>query len=199
MDGVLIAGDLFDHGRVPDDLLAWTAKELDRAERPVVLMVGNHDVLNEDSVHNRFRGPERCANLVLLDDPDGSIVEIEGTDVVVWGRAMREHEPKYRPLAGIPDRPENRWGIVAGHGILIRRNRPSHHASPIHMEEIEAVEWDYVALGHHHAFTVLREAPNPALYPGATAYSRHGEAGAVLVTFTSGAGVTYNWTSLGSV
>src|SRR3974390_2108423 len=108
VDGILIAGDLFDHGRVPDDLLAWTAKELDRAERPVVLMVGNHDVLNEASVHNRFRGPERCANLVLLDDPDGSVVEMEGTDVVVWGRAMREHEPKHRPLAGIPDEPEGR-------------------------------------------------------------------------------------------
>lgn len=198
LDGILIAGDLFDHGRVPEELLAWTARELDRTGLPVVLMVGNHDVLSDDSVHHRFRGPERCAHVALLDDPDGSVVPLEGTDVVVWGRAMREHQPCYRPLAGIPPRPSGSWGIVAGHGVLIRGTRRTHHGSPIHLEEIAAVDWDYLALGHHHAFMVLREAPRPAVYPGATAYSRHGEAGAVIVTFDV-EGASYEWRSLGTV
>jgi DNA repair exonuclease SbcCD nuclease subunit len=199
VDAVLIVGDLFDHGRVSEDLLAWTAKELDRAERPVVLMVGNHDVLNDASVHHRFRGPERCAEVTLLDDPDGTIVEVPGTDVVVWGRAMQEHEPRYRPLAGVPPKPEGRWGIAAGHGVLTRGDRPSHHASPISMAEIEAIDWDYVALGHYHGHKVLREPPRPALYPGATAYSRRGEAGVVMVDFWPGRGVTYEWNPLGPV
>ena len=199
VDAVLIVGDLFDHARVPDELLAWTAKELDRAERPVVLMVGNHDVLDEASVHYRFRGPERCVNLMLLDDPDGSIVDVPGTDVVVWGRAMREHEPGYRPLAGVPPKPDGRWGIAAGHGVLTRGERRSHHSSPITMSEIEAIDWDYVALGHYHGHKVLREAPRPALYPGATAYSKQGEAGVVLVEFAPDAGASYEWRSLGPV
>ena len=199
VDGVLIVGDLFDHGRVPDDLLAWTARELDRAERPIVLMVGNHDVLDEASVHYRFRGPQRCANVTLLDDPAGSLVEVAGTDVVVWGRAIREHEPGYRPLSGLPAKPGDRWAVACGHGILIRGDRKSHHASPISTAEIDSIDWDYVALGHHHAHTVVREAPRPALYPGATAYSRRGEPGVVLVDFTPDQGVTYEWSPLGPV
>ena len=198
VDAVLIVGDLFDHGRVSDELLAWTAKELNRAERPVVLMVGNHDVLNDTSVHHRFRAPERCANVTMLDDPDGSVVEVPGTDVVVWGRAMVEHEPRYRPLAGVPKKPATRWGVVAGHGVLIRRVRPSHHASPISLAEIDAIDWDYIALGHNHGHEVIRESPRPAVYPGATAYSRRGEPGVIMVEFRPGSGVTFQWTSLGT-
>jgi DNA repair protein SbcD/Mre11 len=39
VDAVLVAGDLFDHARVSEDLLGWTAKQLDRAERPVILLI----------------------------------------------------------------------------------------------------------------------------------------------------------------
>ncbi len=184
VDAVLVAGDLFDHGRVSDDLLAWTAKQLDRAERPVILLVGNHDPLNEASVHRRFRSSERCARVTMLDDPDGSMVEVPGTDVVVWGRAMVQHEPSFRPLAGVPPKPGGRWTVVACHGLVLDGDRPSHHSSLITPVELDAIDWHYVALGHHHGHKVVREAPCPAVYPGSTARRRgDGEARAVLVTF----------------
>lgn len=196
VDAVLIAGDLFDHARVSDDLLAWTAKQLDRVQRPVVLLVGNHDTLHDASVHDRFRVEERCAEVSFLDDPEGSTVEIPGTDITVWGRAMVEHLPSFRPLDGIPAKPVDRWAVVAGHGLVLMNDRPSHHASPIAPAEIEAVDWDYVALGHHHAHKVLREPPRPAVYPGATARSRKGQPGAVLVDFVPDLGVNFEWTAL---
>lgn len=198
VDGLLIAGDLFDHARVPDELLDWTARQLDRAGRPVVLLVGNHDTLHEASVHHRFRAPERCAQVMLLDDPDGSIVEVPGTDVVVWGRAMIEHEPGFRPLAGVPPKPQERWGVVAGHGLAVGDGRVTHHSSPISESELAAIEWDYVALGHHHGHQVLREMPCPAVYPGATSSSRRGEAGVVLVDFSPGADASFEWVALAS-
>ena len=43
VDALLVAGDLFDHGGIAEELLAWTAKQLDRVERPVILLAGNHD------------------------------------------------------------------------------------------------------------------------------------------------------------
>jgi len=196
VDSVLVAGDLFDHARVPDDLLAWTAKQLDRAERPVVLLVGNHDTLHDASVHHRFGAPERCAHVTLLDDPEGSTVEVEGTDIVVWGRAMIEHERSYKPLAGIPPKPEGKWGIVAGHGLVTPDERPTHHGSPITPSELAGVEWDYIALGHLHGFRVLQEAPAPAIYPGATASSQKGEPGVVLVSFAPESGTTFEWVGL---
>ena len=119
VDAVLIVGDLFDHARVRDDILEWTADQLDRLGRPVVLLVGNHDALHEQSVHHRFEAQSRCRDVLFLDDPDGSIVEVPGTDIVVWGRAMVEHEPAFQPLAGSPSRRSGMWNIIAGHGLVI--------------------------------------------------------------------------------
>jgi DNA repair exonuclease SbcCD nuclease subunit len=196
VDAILIAGDLFDHARVPDSLLEWTAKQLDRAERPVVLLAGNHDPLNGQSVHHRFSASDRCAQATLLDQANGSTVEVPGADIVVWGRAMAEHVPSFRPLDGVPPKPAGRWSVVAGHGITLATDQRSHHGSPITPAEIAVIDWDYVALGHHHGHKVLREAPRPVLYSGATARSYKGAPGAVIVDFTPGAGAAFEWTPL---
>jgi 3',5'-cyclic AMP phosphodiesterase CpdA len=112
VDLLLITGDLFDHSRVRDPLLEWTAEGLDRSDRPVVLIVGNHDSLNEASVHHRFSAGSRCQQVTVLDDPDGASDEVPGTDIVVWGKAMVEHETAYRPLGGAPGRVEGRWTLL---------------------------------------------------------------------------------------
>jgi DNA repair exonuclease SbcCD nuclease subunit len=199
VDVVLIAGDLFDHARVDDDLLAWTATQLERAARPVVVLVGNHDSLHESSVHHRFRVAEPCSNVFLLDQPAGSMVEIPESDIVVGGRAMVDHDRGFRPLAGVPERPEGRWGVIAAHGLAYPDDRPNHHGSPISHAELAGTGWDYVALGHHHGHRVVREAPTPAVYPGATATARRGEAGVVLVEFGCGSGesaVAFEWVAI---
>lgn len=196
VDAVLVVGDLFDHARVSDELLAWTAKELAHVERPVVLLVGNHDALDDTSVHHRFRVAERCPNVTLVEDPDGELVEIPGTDLVVWGRAMVRHERAYKPLAGVPDKPAGRWGVVAAHGLVLRDDRPSHHSSPMRPSELDDIAWDYVALGHQHGHDVIREAPCPVVYPGATARSLRGEPGAVVVKFSEDTGTTFEWVAL---
>lgn len=196
-DGLLIAGDLFDHARVPEELLSWTAGQLDRAGCPVVLLPGNHDTLHADSVHYRFRPAQRCAAVTLLDNPDGAVAELPGTDVVVWGRAMIDHTPAFRPLAGVPAKPAGRWGVVAGHGQVLAGDRPRHHSSPIAPAELAAIDWDYIALGHQHGHQVLRDGPAPAVYPGATASSRRGEPGVVLVEFSPQSGAVFEWAALG--
>jgi exonuclease SbcD len=196
VDAVLVAGDLFDSARMPESLLAWTARQLDRAGRPVVLLAGNHDVLDEHSVYYRFDVGQRCAQTTLLDQPDGSIAEVPGTDIVVWGRAMPEHAPWFRPLAGVPPKPSDRWSIVAGHGLVLADDRNGHHGSPITPADIAAVDWDYVALGHVHVHQVLREAPQPVLYSGATLRSHQGKPGAVIVAFTPSTGASFEWMPL---
>lgn len=196
VDAVLITGDLFDHARVPDELLAWTAGQLDRLPCPVVLLAGNHDTLHDASVHHRFRVPERCGHVQLLDDPDGSAVEVPEADLVVWGRAMEEHQPGFRPLDGLPPRPDGAWAVVAAHGLAGDDEVLAGRSSPITDAELDAVDWDYVALGHVHGHRVLRGAPRPIVYPGATAASKAGEAGVVLVSLTPGVGASVEWTSL---
>jgi len=194
VDAVLIAGDLFDHARVPDAVLDLAADELERLGRPVVLLPGNHDVLDARSVHGRFEVARRCANVQLLDDPDGSTVDVPGTDIVVWGRGMVEHEPRYRPLAGLPARRPDAWCIAAAHGLIVDDER-SGRSSTILPDDLD-VDWDYVALGHIHQHRVVTAPRTVACYPGATASSRDGAPGVVLVELRPGRPVELTWTTL---
>src|SRR5262245_30890568 len=53
VDLVLIAGDLFDHNRVPDDLVEFVRGELGRLRQPVVILPGNHDALYPSAIYDR--------------------------------------------------------------------------------------------------------------------------------------------------
>jgi DNA repair protein SbcD/Mre11 len=46
VDLLLIAGDLFDSNRPGGDVVDFAIQELRRAERPIVVLPGNHDCLN---------------------------------------------------------------------------------------------------------------------------------------------------------
>jgi len=195
VDAVLIAGDLFDNARVSDDSLTWTADQLDSVPCPVVIIPGNHDVLAEISVYHRLDLAARCSRVHFIDRPEGQLVEVPGTDVVVWGRAMVQHEPGYRPFAGLPAPSADRWTIAAGHGLVLD-DGPAARSSPIFTSDLAAVAWDYVALGHVHRYEEVRDEPTPARYPGATADSRDGRAGLVLVDFVPGVGARPRWVAL---
>ena len=196
VDAVLIAGDLFDHVRVSDATLRWTAEQFGRLACPVVVIRGNHDVVDGRSVHERLMTVTGLEHVRVIDDHDGRVVEIPGTDVVVWGRAMLEHEPGYRPFAGLPEPPAGRWTIATGHGLVLEDGSAG-RSSPIFASDLAAVTWDYVALGHVHAYLEVRDHPTPVRYPGATAASHNGMPGVVLVDFIPGTGARPRWVGLG--
>jgi DNA repair exonuclease SbcCD nuclease subunit len=195
VDLVLIAGDMFDHSRVKEPMLEWTAEQLDRTDRPVVLIVGNHDCLDANSVHHRFAAGSRCQQVQFLDDHDGTTVEVPGTDIVVWGKAMPEHEPRFRPLLGSPPRADGRWHVVAGHGLVMESQGDLRRSSPIYPADIAALDADYVALGHIHAHGIVSEQPL-TVYSGSTANSRKGEPGCVVVDLVAGGPPALRWEPL---
>ncbi len=195
VDAVVIAGDLFDHCRVADDTLRWAAEQLARLACPIVLIRGNHDVFDGRSVHERFLPVATLEQLHVIAEHEGRIVELPGTDVVVWGRAMLEHEPAYRPFEGLPAPPPDRWTIATGHGLVVD-DGPASRSSPIYASDLAAVTWDYVALGHVHVYLEVRDRPTPVRYPGATASSRDGKPGVVLVDFVPGSGARPRWVPL---
>ena len=187
VDAVLVVGDLFDSARMSEETLDWTAGQLDQLGCPVVILPGNHDVFDAGSVHHRFDVAARCAHVQFVDDHDGRLVEVPGTDLVVWGRAMPEHEPGYLPFAGLPPAPAGKWAIAAGHG-LVMDDGPAHRSSPIFASDLADVQWDYVALGHVHRYQEVRDEPTPVRYSGATAEALKGDPGVVLVDFVPGVG-----------
>jgi DNA repair protein SbcD/Mre11 len=191
-DALLIAGDLFDHSRVGPEIVLWVADELNRFPGTVVLLVGNHDCLDETSVHHRHDLRALCDRLIMLNDPDGTSVDVPDSDITVWGRGMVEHAPEFRPLANAPVGRSDRWSVIAAHGLL---DAEPGRSSPIMSTELAELTADYVALGHIHVHTIVREQP-PTRYSGSTVTYGRGKSGCLVVDFIPDAGAIVEWVAL---
>jgi len=190
VDLLLIAGDLFDSNRPSGDVVDFAIQELRRAGRPIVMIPGNHDCLNTQSIYRQVNLPAACTDLVLISHPNGERHQLAVPNLVLWGRGMVEHEPSYRPLGEIPHPQGDAWHIALGHGFFMEEDVPSYRSSPIYAAEIRTSGWDYVALGHCHAFADVSQGPvtayysgAPGFFPGATGADGH----VALVQFEIGA------------
>ena len=169
VDLLLIAGDLFDHNRVPDETVDFVRRELDRLRQPVVILPGNHDCLCPNGIYDRHDLSGRASHVHVIRRLDGETIELPALDALVWGRGMREHEPGFSPLAGIPGRDARRWCLAMGHGFFYEERQRPDRSSPIFADEIRDTGWDYVALGHHHARLDVSQDRVAAHYAGAPA------------------------------
>jgi DNA repair exonuclease SbcCD nuclease subunit len=190
VDLLLIAGDLFDSNRPSSDAVDFAIQELRRARRPIVIIPGNHDCLNAQSIYRQVNLPAACTNLLLMSHPDGERHQLAGPNLVLWGRGMVEHEPAFHPLGGMPRPQGDAWHVALGHGFFMEEDVPSYRSSPIYAGEIRTSGWDYIALGHCHAFAdVSQDAVTayysgaPGFYPGAPGADGH----VALVQFEAGA------------
>lgn len=162
---LVIAGDLFDHNRVSADTLAFTVDALAGASCPVVILPGNHDCLAPDAVlaHPAWEG----SGVHRLRALDGETLHFEHLDLTLWGRAMQDHTPQFRPLAHVPARAGDGWHIGLAHG-LVREEEDALRSAPIAPHEIAASGFDYLALGHVHAPREVSAGGVTAWYPGNT-------------------------------
>lgn len=167
VDLLLIAGDLFDHNRVPDDVVDFVRTELDRLRQPVVILPGNHDCLQTNAIHDRHDLRAGADHVHVIRAFNGETIELPALDAMVWGRAMEEHEPAFQPLAGIPGRDDRRWCLAMGHGFFYEERQRPDRSSPIFADEVRDTGWDYVALGHHHLQANVSQGGVAAWYAGA--------------------------------
>ena len=167
VDLLLIAGDLFDHNRVPDDVVDFVRTELDRLRQPVVILPGNHDCLQTNAIHDRHDLRAGADHVHVIRAFKGETIELPALDAMVWGRAMEEHEPAFQPLAGIPCRDDRRWCLAMGHGFFYEERQRPDRSSPIFADEVRDTGWDYVALGHHHLQANVSQGGVAAWYAGA--------------------------------
>jgi exonuclease SbcD len=175
VDMLLIAGDLFDHNRVPDETIAFVQEQLRRLQRPVVILPGNHDCLYTHAIYDRHNFNAACNNIQVITELHGQVIEFPDLDLVVWGRAMEEHTPDFHPLAHIPTRHDQRWHIAMAHGFFYGTRQQPDRSSPIFADEIRDTGWDYVALGHQHVLTDVSQGQVTAYYSGAPLVNWTGE------------------------
>jgi DNA repair exonuclease SbcCD nuclease subunit len=167
VDLLLIAGDLFDHNRVPDETVAFVRAELDRFRRPVVILPGNHDCLLPNGVYDRHDLTIGAPHVRVIRGLRGEAIDFPELDAIVWGRGMQEHEPAFQPLAHIPPRDDRRWCLALGHGFFFDERQRPDRSSPIFADEIRDTGWDYLALGHQHVQTDVSQDRVVAYYAGA--------------------------------
>jgi DNA repair exonuclease SbcCD nuclease subunit len=165
-DLVLLAGDVFEHVRLPMDLLDRTRELLAKAGRPVVLLPGNHDPALADGVYHRG-GFLDLANVHVIGITHAGAVPFAEWDLEVWGHAHMD----YANMAPLKNpRPRGaRLQIAAAHGHYEPVPDPAkaHHPSWLISDaDIAATDADYVALGHWNRWAEVGDGTVPAFYSG---------------------------------
>lgn len=160
---LLLAGDVFDHNRIPLALIDRAARVLNDTGMSVIILPGNHDPLSADSVYRRG-GLADVPNVHVLGVSSDEEWVDEASGLEVWGRPHLDYAD-YSPLAS-PRPRTTRWQIAMAHGHWVRDDRDQHRSWLIHSEEIEATGADYVALGHWPTPGAAGSGAVPAYYSG---------------------------------
>jgi DNA repair exonuclease SbcCD nuclease subunit len=167
VDMLISAGDLFDHGRVEDEVVSFAVEQLKRLNVPVILLPGNHDCLISGSAYDREALWENSSHIQLITEPEGEMLELPELGISIWGKSIASLEENMRPLEGIPRPVKNGdWYIALAHGYFVDNRRgvfPSYHITE---EEITNCGWDYIAMGHIPLFRCVCAGPVKAYYSG---------------------------------
>ena len=166
VDLLVVAGDFIDNARVREETLEFAAAEVSRAGMPVIVTPGNHDHVGPGTVYDRIDFRAQAPNLLLMRSPEGETVALEELDVQLWGRAHTEQDPRFSPFGDAPPRGDAAWQIAVGHGHFIHRRAALQHSFHILESELEALDRDYVALGHWERLTRVAAGDATAAYSG---------------------------------
>ena len=170
-DLVLLAGDTFDHHRVPQALIERAAAVLASAPMPIVILPGNHDPAVSTAIY-RIGPLAAVGNLHVIGISHDEAVDFPRLSLEVWGRAHHDYEDMI-PFETVRLR-RTRWLIAMAHGHY--EPNPDRSIGPrpswlIGDAEIAATGADYVALGHWNRAVRVGNGTVPAYYSGSPEYA----------------------------
>ena len=166
-DVLLLAGDVFDHNRLPESMLEQATQFFAEADLRFIILPGNHDPLTTDSVYRRGRIAD-LENVDIIGITGQESIVLPEMDMEIWGRPHLDHVDML-PLES-PRPRSTRWQIAMAHGLWV--DSDSHHAWLIYDEHIAATDADYVALGHRDSAERVGNGAVPAYYSGSPDFAR---------------------------
>jgi exonuclease SbcD len=161
VDGLLIAGDLFDSNVQPRRSVERTAAELKRltdAAIRVVIIPGTHDVYDRASVYRAYDlaamaglPPDSDRLAVLTPDRPDDVFGM--LDLAVHGFVFATKRAPRSPLAGFNAAVDGRarWHVGLIHGSLAIPGKTDTDEVVFTADEVAASHLDYLALGHWHS------------------------------------------------
>lgn len=162
-DVLVLAGDVFDHNRLPLTVLDATARLLGDARIPVIILPGNHDCLGPQSVYRRG-GIAEPDNVHVIGVTSDENIVLHDLDLGLWGRPHADYADM-SPLRDAPGR-FARWQVAVAHGHWLEHAHDTHRSWLMTNDEIGSVEADYIALGHWDRATIAGDGTAHAYYSG---------------------------------
>ncbi|OAI39266.1 hypothetical protein AYO38_08035 [bacterium SCGC AG-212-C10] len=162
-DVLVLAGDVFDHNRVPLSEIEGVQRMLADSPLHTVILPGNHDCLVANSVYRRggLADPE---NVDVLGVTVDETLVLPHLDLGVWGRPHVEYA-NMSPLVDAPNR-STRWHLAVAHGHWYVDHADAHRSWLILDEQIAATDADYIALGHWDRALSIGDGARQAYYSG---------------------------------
>ncbi len=159
-DAMVIAGDVFDSPQVDHALIEAAARMLDAAlsERgtPAVVIPGNHDPSEASALWKTFQqslGEQSHVHLVLSP---AAVLLAEGKLIVEAYPCETKYspEPPWIKRVSLSAGAEEAVRVVVAHGTLQGGPVPEGEmeAFPFVGADVDALQADYLALGHFHSF-----------------------------------------------
>lgn len=183
-DLVLLSGDLFDSAQIYRETAQALCRGLSAIPCPVFIAPGNHDCYDSRSPYDGLEWPDNV-HIFTADRVEG--VTLPELNCTVWGRAFVQPHCDRSPLAGFhAPREDGRIHLMTLHADL---SAPSDYG-PITQEEISSSGLDYLALGHIHRCSGIRQAGSTFwAYPGCPegrGFDETGEKGVLYVEVEPG-------------
>jgi exonuclease SbcD len=180
VDGVLCAGDLFEHDRVSPDTVEFLRSSFSRTDRPVFLAPGNHDWLSPRSPYLLV---DWSPNVHIFTEPRLAPFTL-ADGLTLWGAAHRAPANTDGFFAGFA---VDRGGVnvalahASERSLLGWQEAGKQPHAPFDASEIASAGLAHAFLGHYH---LPRDAERHT-YPGnpdPLEFGEEGERGAVIAT-----------------
>lgn len=147
VDLLLIAGDLFHKQPLMRELKEVNYQFTKLLKTQVVLIMGNHDFVTP---RTNYRGFDWDSKVHLLIEEDIDSIYLEEINTEVYGFSYHTREITESKLHKVRPGCEERINILLGHGGTPKQ-------VPLDKKLLEALGFDYIALGHIHKPQFLSE------------------------------------------
>ncbi len=175
----IIAGDLWEHERVTPPTISFLQKLFaDVPDTNIFISPGNHDPYLPDSYYVHAQWPSN----VTIFSTEWSMVTLPKWQTCIYGIGFGDPHQREHRLQQFPGKAEGyKHHIMVMHGSVqeMIAESGSDPYAPVHLQELEELEMDYIALGHIHKPRIFynRKGDIIAAYPGSPESLRASEIG----------------------